>query len=226
MTDQAMTVEVGAEETPAFLESDLQKTDQSAQPKETSETPPEQSVQAAAEGDRAAAEQALERQGLDISAFEQEYQDNGGLSEASYEALAQAGLSRETVDKYVHAVNFMAAQQVTELKSLAGGEQAYNEMCVWAQANLSPAEREAFDRAVSTDLESARLAITGLHARYAKAEGQPPSLVSGRATANGGRADVFTSYAQVSEAMSDPRYRTDPAYIRMVEEKVARSHAL
>ena len=39
-------------------------------------------------------------------------------------------------------------------------------------------------------------------------------------------ADAFESVAQITEAMNDPRYATDPAFRKKVEDKIARSTAL
>ena len=38
--------------------------------------------------------------------------------------------------------------------------------------------------------------------------------------------DAFESIAQVTEAMSDPRYDKDPAYRASVEKKIARSSVI
>jgi hypothetical protein len=38
--------------------------------------------------------------------------------------------------------------------------------------------------------------------------------------------DVFTSVAQVTEAMSNPKYEKDPAYRKAVADKIARSSVL
>jgi hypothetical protein len=39
-------------------------------------------------------------------------------------------------------------------------------------------------------------------------------------------SDIFESSAQVIDAMNDPRYAKDPAFRKLVEEKIARSTAI
>ena len=76
-------------------------------------------------------------------------------------------------------------------------------------------------RNCASGTESARLAAQGLHARYVAANGAEPALVTGATAGQSG--DVFSSTAQLVEAMRDPRYAADPAYRATVEAKLARS---
>jgi len=70
-------------------------------------------------------------------------------------------------------------------------------------------------------MAAVKMAITGLHARYSAVEGREPKLIGGRAPK--GSTDKFESTAQLVAAMSDPKYSTDPAYQRKVQEKLSRS---
>jgi hypothetical protein len=51
-----------------------------------------------------------------------------------------------------------------------------------------------------------------------------PSLYEG--TSDTVSKDAFASVAQVTEAMNDPRYDSDPAYRQLVEDKIGRSTVL
>ncbi len=61
-------------------------------------------------------------------------------------------------------------------------------------------------------------------AKYQQSYGRDPKLVSGRASTPG--PEAFTSWAQVTKAMSDPRYDADPAYRAEVENRIAASKTL
>lgn len=63
--------------------------------------------------------------------------------------------------------------------------------------------------------------MNGLNAQYRSAIGSEPNLIGGGKAA---AADVFESTSQVTEAMSDKRYRSDPAYRARVQAKLLRSN--
>ena len=70
------------------------------------------------------------------------------------------------------------------------------------------------------DIETAKFAVQGLLTK-AGANPKQPSLFEG--TSDVVSKDAFQSVAQVTEAMNDPRYEKDPAYRKMVEDKIGRS---
>ena len=50
---------------------------------------------------------------------------------------------------------------------------------------------------------------------------QEPNLVKGKASTS---VDTFESWAQVTEAMKDPRYTKDPAYQAEIQSKLRNSN--
>ena len=117
----------------------------------------------------------------------------------------------------------MRENLVNDVKGVAGGDESYGEMMQWASDNLSETEKVAYNNAVnSTDVESIKLAVTGLKARYDSANGIEPTLAKGKASPSteGG----FRSWAEVTEAMADPRYQKDIAYQDDVKRKIQNSN--
>ena len=165
----------------------------------------------------------LLNENIDLAALEKEYQDKGELTAESYEAAAKAGFTKEVVDKYIAGQQAIVDKQVTEIFEFSGGKDQYIDLLEWAGEVLSEAEIDSFNKMVaSNDVASIKLAISGLKAR--KAEGEPKEplrQIEGGSTAV---ADKFESWAQVKEAMSDPRYETDPAYNNSVVQKIGRSN--
>ena len=109
---------------------------------------------------------------------------------------------------------------VSDVKNVAGGDEAYATMMQWASDNLAENEKAAYNNAVnSTDIESIKLAVTGLKARYEAANGIEPTLAKGKASPSteGG------SWAEVTEAI-DPRYTKDIAYQDDVKRKIQNSN--
>jgi hypothetical protein len=171
----------------------------------------------------------LDEAGIDFGDMNTRWQQTGTLESEDYDQLAEAGFSRDMVDAYLSGLQYKAAQdtalttkEVTSIKASLGGEAEYNKMIEWAGSNLAPDEVEGFNQIINTQPMSAvKMAISGLHARYTAAEGREPKLIGGRAPK--GNTDKFESTAQLVAAMSDPKYSTDPAYQRKVQEKLSRS---
>lgn len=167
----------------------------------------------------------LESRGLDFDSFADEFEGNGELSDASYEALAQAGIPQEIVDQYLSGLQAEAQMIQQQAFGLAGGEQGYAEMTQWAAENLPDSEIDAFNEAVNSgDWSTVQFAIKGLAAQYRSEVGTEPSMVQGSTAGSAG--GVFSSVAELTAAMRDPRYETDPAYRRNVSEKLSRSTIL
>lgn len=170
-------------------------------------------------------EQALSEKGLDLSTFTAEFNAKGELSAESYAKLAAAGFDKGIVDNYINGQKAVVAQYETAVVSEVGGPEKYSEMVAWAKANMTDAEVNAYNAAVSSgDVAQAKLAVLGLSAKFSKANGSEPRLVQGRTTNPSG--DVFESTAQLTEAMRDPRYAKDPAYRAKVQAKLSRSNIL
>ena len=170
-------------------------------------------------------EQALSEKGLDLSTFTAEFNAKGELSAESYAKLAAAGFDKGIVDNYINGQRAVAAQYETAVTAEVGGSEKYSEIVTWAKVNLTDAEINAYNAAVSSgDLAQAKLAVLGLSAKFSKANGSEPRLVQGRTTS--ASEDVFESTAQLTESMRDPRYAKDPAYRAKVQAKLARSNVL
>ena len=152
----------------------------------------------------------------------QEYAEKGQLGEESYKALEQSGIPKEYVDQFIAGQKAIGDQQTNTVKSMVGGEESYNEMAQWASQNMTDAEKKAYNQAVnSPDMETVKLAVNSLKAKYQTANGTEPNLVQGKATPVAEQG--YDSWAQVTEAMADPRYAKDPAYQAAVKAKIANS---
>ena len=96
-------------------------------------------------------------------------------------------------------------------------------MMEWASSNLSEAEVNAYNSTVNgKDIEATKLAIAGLNARYKNAEGVEPNLAKGDRPSSS-NAQGYRSWAEVTAAMSDPRYSKDTAYQADVQAKIKNS---
>ena len=187
---------------------------------ETTEQTTEQ-VEATGEESQTEVAELLDSKGLDFDVFAEEYAQNGELSDDAYTALEEAGFPKTMVDTWVAGQDALASQMATEIYSLAGGTEQYSGMIQWASDNLPEAEVDAFNATMETqDMNLISLAVQGLNARY-RSEAEPKLLRGDTGTvSSGGR---FESNAELTAAMSDPRYAKDPAYRQQVADKLAKS---
>ena len=113
--------------------------------------------------------------------------------------------------------------EVIEAQGAVGGQEAYNQLTEWATKNLSEAEIDAYDAAMeSGDQNTIMMNIQGLYARFQQAEGRP-NLIAGE-VGSIGAANAYRSWAEVTAAMKDARYQTDPAYRADVTNRLAVSN--
>ena len=168
----------------------------------------------------------LESKGLEFDKFQSEYNEKGGLSEDTMAELEAAGLPNSLVNSWLQGQEALVADYEASVFDTVGGQENYSELINWASDNLTQGEAAAFDRAVdSKDLDMVKLAVSGLQTKYQAAEGSTPQLLQGDAsqTSAGG---AFSSVAEMSAAMRDPRYTNDANYRQQVAEKLSRSNIL
>lgn len=164
-----------------------------------------------------------------FEALNDEYDENGRLSDESMEALKEMS-SEELVDAYFQMQERMGSEpqgteltesDVSAIQQSVGGADNYNALVSWAAENFDQAEIEAFDGVVeSGNVGAINLALQALYYRYTEAEGMEGQLLQGKAAAP---ANGFRSQAEVVRAMQDPRYDRDPAYRAEVMQRLEQS---
>lgn len=183
--------------------------------------------------ERAAAEAATAKAGLNLGELSQKWYANGRIDDSDYEALEKAGYPRDLVDVYIEGLAARSANVINEAYSLTGGSDGYNEMIQWAIDNLSEADQKAFDAEINSNDRSRVLrAIKALHADYSRAvaeatkddsrEPEAPVTVKG-ASVGGSRYETMDDYLA---DLNDPRYDTNESFRRQVMAKLARSNIM
>jgi len=195
-------------------------TEENKSPEQTSDKPEETKAEVTPEETKAFQEWETK-----FSDFSKEYFDKGQLSNESYQKLTQMGYPRAIVDAYINGQIAISNQGSQQLMSEIGGETGFKEMHDWATENLTQDEIDSYNALLETgDQRQANFAVKGMYARYKASAGKQPKLISG--TQSEGTSKAFRSIAEVTKAMSDPRYKNDPAYRKDVERKLASSNVL
>lgn len=149
-------------------------------------------------------------------------QDQEESEEESEEVEEQEVEEEEEVDESNEEEYEITEQDVETLKNVVGGSEQYGQIIDWAKDNLSEQEISMYDHVMdSNDPIAMFFAIRALGNSYENAVGVDGELLTG--TASSTPQDVFRSQAEVVQAMSDPRYDSDPAYRQDVFEKLERS---
>ena len=128
---------------------------------------------------------------------------------------------KQVEEEGVGAKDFTEAE-MSELKGVVGGDENYQNMLQWAGANLNQQEIDMFDAVMQRgDALGAFFAIRSLAYRYNDAAGYEGKMLTGNAPKTSG--SQYRSQQEVIQAMSDPRYESDPAYRKDIMDKLTRS---
>tara|TARA_R100000152_G_C6758115_1_gene181971 strand:- start:62 stop:820 length:759 start_codon:yes stop_codon:yes gene_type:complete len=155
---------------------------------------------------------------------------NDGFSDDTLKELAQKGpgeLAKLYLQYRVRTEKNLPQQltdeDVTRLKSVAGGEKKYAQLMSWANSNLSDQEQRMFDHVIDRgDAISCFFALQSLMNKYADSVGSDGKVITGKPPNQA--ADLFESQAEMIRAMEDPRYDDDPAYRNKIMKKLERSN--
>jgi hypothetical protein len=143
------------------------------------------------------------------------------LKEMPSEELIEAYLELQKNNPVTQSQPLSADAAKTIVDSV-GGQDAYNDTLAWAADNLKPEEVAAYDNVVNSGNKDAIFfAVQSLNQRYKDSVGFEGQQVSGKAPKSSVKG--FRSNAELATAISDRRYRNDPAYRFDVEQKLAAS---
>lgn len=212
------------EETPEETPEETQDSSASAE-----ETPEEAPVDPQRESSDKAIEalgKDLIAKGVDFLGAIEEYQNNGELSQKTYEALEKAGYPKEVIQGFVETRKAIDAKYTQDVMNHVGGEKDFRELQTWMKGNLSKSELDAYNEAVNSEnLNAVKLILDGIQAkRVAKQGTRKATLIGGVASKSASKG--FSGRDEMIKAMSDPRYGIDRAYTISVERKMSLSNDL
>tara|TARA_R100000655_G_scaffold43497_1_gene79859 strand:+ start:1845 stop:2717 length:873 start_codon:yes stop_codon:yes gene_type:complete len=178
----------------------------------------------------------FKNKGIDPYAMDKYFNENNGtLSEEMYSKLESAGFNKSMVDSFIagrqaeegltqttEVEERFNNSEIRAIQNTAGGEEQYNQLINWVSDNLPEDEINAFNELLDTgNTNQIKLAVQGMNAKYTEANGYEGRMLAGKPPNNSG--EVFRSQAQLVQAMSDPRYESDPAYRADLIAKLDRS---
>lgn len=189
---------------------------------------PEEGADSEAESEEQSTDDVSETAQFIKDASEEYFSNSNQLRPETVQKLKELP-SEQLIDAYLELQKNATIQQQelsdSDAKAIlasVGGEAAYNETLAWAADNLRPDEVAAFDNVVNSGNKDAIFfAVQALNQRYMDAVGFEGKRVSGKSVKN--TVKGFRSQAELARAISDPRYRDDPAYRIDIEQRLAAS---
>ena len=147
-----------------------------------------------------------------------------GLTEEMVAQVEKMGLTADQFQLMAEAQKAVQTKNNEELYGLVGGQEAYEELKVFAIENLNEQEIEGFNAALfSGSMNMARVAVLGLKALKEAQMGSKPTVRVSGSTHNNTGVEPFRSQAEVVAAMNNRRYRLDASYKAEVDARRAAS---
>lgn len=169
----------------------------------------------------------------DVKSWQAKWQEQGGsLTEEQWSEVQKlTGQSMDDLkswESYVKDTQMQAVQSAVDkanqtIYDTLGGEEQYNKLAEWANANMNSSEMEAIEAMLSTP-ELAERGAKLLQTSYTMANGQEPSVTPvNTPSSNLQGSTIYHSDAEFYEAMRDPRYDTSTAYRNEVDKRLEAS---
>lgn len=161
----------------------------------------------------------LEKKGVNWDNLASEYDTKGELSKESLDALEKAGYPKSVVDAYLAGLQATTERFVSQVKSFAGGEEGFKQLQTFMQSQPK-AVIDAFNSLIQGgNLGQIQLAVEGIKAQMVAKYGTANPTVMGQGSAQN-TPQGYTTPAQMTKDMRDPRYQVDPVFTREVMRKV------
>ena len=169
---------------------------------------------------------------IDPFAMNKHFEENNGtLSDEMIDKLGTAGLNKELVESYLKGVRdelgFQPPQptlsdaEVSEIKSIANGEEGYQSLMEWAANNLNKEDTKNYDDVLATGNKTAiKFAVKALMGQYEDANGRDSKIVTGKESPQ----ESYRSMAEVVRDMNKPEYTQDQAFRDDVLRKLSASN--
>ena len=155
---------------------------------------------------------------VDVTKFENEFRDNGSLSEGSYKELEKLGFSKRQVDQYIQGQTHYGNMLRSQILESAGGEEAYTELVQWASANMDKNTIEEYNQALAdSDVDRIHKNLEYMKLKKGQATPSKPRRIEGDSPAVG--LQPFTDKNEWQKAATNRLYGKDPKYTNMVDQR-------
>lgn len=163
----------------------------------------------------------------DWNSWGNELRQSGDIGEETRKKIKERfGIPDSIINDYVAGAKAKSAQAVQMAAQLVGGNDNLKRIIEWSQSNLTNAERAL----VNDQLSSANWQTTllGLAARMQKSQpdptaNEPKTKVTGKVNSIPADIEAFTTRAEMTMHIRDPRYGKDMKYTDWVQKRIVKS---
>lgn len=150
--------------------------------------------------------------------FEQEYVQNGKLSDESYTKLEGMGFNKAQVDQYIQGQTHYADSVKTQIHGIAGGEEQYSELIQWASANMDQAAIKEYNDAVDAmDVPKMQRSLEYMKLKKGDSTPNPARRIEGES--GGAGMQPFADKNEWQRAQTNRLYGKDRQYTNMVDQR-------
>lgn len=147
----------------------------------------------------------------------------GTLEDADYEAIEQAGLTKEQFTMMAEGIKATQQKNDAELHSWVGGAEKYAELRTFAADNLTADEIQMYNGALATgNMKAAKIMVLGLQTMYEQQNGKKPAMRI-EADGTGASKEAYANRDNLIKDLNNPKYKSDPAFKAEVDAKRRRS---
>ena len=178
-----------------------------------------EAVEAPTEEEETKTVEAPDGKTIDVSKFDQEFVDNGELSEASYQELKEVGFTKGDVDKYIQGQQALSTQNNRVIHDSVGGAEAYTELVTWASDNIEQSIIDEYNTTLSTG-NTAKVTQMLEYMSLKRGASQPTTPIRLTATSDsGGGMKAFSNKGEWQKATSNNLYGKDEKYTNMIDKR-------
>lgn len=166
----------------------------------------------------------------EFNSFVQEFQENDGqLSDESYQKLAEMGYRKELVDDYIGAKSAInestVREQISQLHTQVGGEENWNNMIEWLATDAPADVLEKFNGQIDNpDFEEAKKVIEPTYKAYVDANGVEPDLTLGNTKPKASSVQPYESRQEMMKVINSPEYKSgNPRTHKLHEQRLMAS---
>lgn len=150
----------------------------------------------------------------------QELMSTGTLSAETRASIKQKfGIPEDVIDGYVSGIVYRQKEQANKAAEVVGGQDQLKTVIAWAQDNLSNEERAAVNSALaSPGWQNVLLGLKTRMQAQNPTNGEPSRAMGSSQPAPG--IVPFANKREMTTAIRDPRYKFDPQYQQMVQQRI------
>tara|TARA_B110000977_G_scaffold187167_1_gene253972 strand:- start:5612 stop:6448 length:837 start_codon:yes stop_codon:yes gene_type:complete len=158
--------------------------------------------------------------GIEVARYEQEFVENGSLSDDSYKNLEKLGFSKNQVDQYIQGQTAYANTVRDSIHNSVGGEEQYTDIITWASGNLPPDIIKDYNDSVEA-MNQDKIIRNLEYMKFKKEQSAPtdtsPRRLEGTAASSG--LQPYGDKNEWQRAQTNRLYGKDAKYTNMVDSR-------